>query len=74
MRLLNGLKKTENKMGKKDKEHRKKVAARNQQIKSAQKSYEKLYNEQVAKYIEELKAKAEESVTTESDQSMISSQ
>lgn len=74
MRLLNGLKKTENKMGKKDKEHRKKVAARNQQIKSAQKSYEKLYNEQVAKYIEELKAKAEESGTTESDQSMISSQ
>jgi hypothetical protein len=61
-------------MGKKDKEHRKKVAARNQQIKSAQKSYEKLYNEQVAKYIEELKAKAEESGTTESDQSMISSQ
>lgn len=74
MRLLNGLKKTENKMGKKDKEHRKKVAARNQQIKSAQKSYEKLYNEQVAKYIEELKAKAEESGTTESDQSLISSQ
>ena len=74
MRLLNGLKKTENKMGKKDKEHRKKVEARNQQIKSAQKSYEKLYNEQVAKYIEELKAKAEESGTTESDQSMISSQ
>ena len=74
MRLLNGLKKTENKMGKKDKEHRKKVAARNQQIKSAQKSYEKLYNEQVAKYIEELKAKAEESGTTESDQSMISLQ
>lgn len=61
-------------MGKKDKEHRKKVAARNQQIKSAQKSYEKLYNEQVAKYIEELKAKAEESGTTESDQSLISSQ
>jgi hypothetical protein len=74
MRLLNGLKKIENKMGKKAKEHRKKVAARNQQIKSAQKSYEKLYNEQVTKYIEELKAKAAESGTTESDQSMISSE
>lgn len=61
-------------MGKRAKEHRKKVAVRNQQIKSAQKAYEKLYNEQMMKYIEELKAKAAESGTTESDQSMISPQ
>jgi hypothetical protein len=62
-------------MGKRAKEHRKKVAARNQQIKSAQKAYEKLYNEQMMKYIEDMKAKAAaESGTTESDQSTISAQ
>jgi N-glycosylase/DNA lyase len=62
-------------MGKRSKEHRKKVAARNQQIKSAQKAYEKLYNEQMMKYIEDMKAKAAaESGTTESDQSTISAQ
>jgi uncharacterized membrane protein len=31
-------------MGKREKEHRKKVAARNQKIKGAQRTYEKLYN------------------------------
>lgn len=61
-------------MGKNAKEHRKKVAARNQKIKSAQKAYEKLYNEQMTKYIEELKTKMAESGTTESDQSTISIQ
>jgi hypothetical protein len=62
-------------MGKRAKEHRKKVAARNQQIKSAQKAYEKLYNEQMMKYVEEMRAKAAaESGTTESDQSTISTQ
>jgi hypothetical protein len=62
-------------MGKRAKEHRKKVAARNQQIKSAQKAYEKLYNEQMMKYVEEMRAKAAaESGTTESDQSTISAQ
>jgi hypothetical protein len=61
-------------MGVRKKEHRKKVAARNQKIKSAQKAYEKLYNEQIKKYIEELKAKATESGITESDQSTISEQ
>lgn len=74
MRLLNGLKKTESKMGKKAKEHRKKVASRNQKIKSAQKAYEKLYNEQMTKYIEEMRAKMAESGNTESDQSTISAQ
>jgi hypothetical protein len=61
-------------MGKKEKEHRKKVATRNQKIKSAQKAYQKLYDEQMTKYIEELRAKAAESGATESDQSMISPQ
>ena len=61
-------------MGKNAKEHRKKVAARNQKIKSAQKAYEKLYNEQMTKYIEDLKAKMSESGATESDQSTISLQ
>jgi len=61
-------------MGVRKKEHRKKVAARNQKIKSAQKAYEKLYNEQIKKYIEELKTKATESGITESDQSTISEQ
>jgi hypothetical protein len=62
-------------MGKRAKEHRKKVAARNQQIKSAQKAYEKLYNEQMMKYVEEMRAKAAaESGTTESDQSTIPAQ
>jgi len=62
-------------MGKRAKEHRKKVVARNQKIKSAQKAYEKLYNEQMMKYVEEMRAKAAaESGTTESDQSTISVQ
>lgn len=61
-------------MGKNAKEHRKKVAARNQKIKSAQKAYQKLYNEQMTKYIEELRAKAAESGMTETDQSTISPQ
>lgn len=62
-------------MGKRAKEHRKKVVARNQKIKSAQKAYEKLYNEQMMKYVEEMREKAAaESGTTESDQSTISVQ
>lgn len=61
-------------MGKKEKDHRKKVLARNQKIVSMKKTYEKLYNEQISKYIEELKSKTEESGTTESDQSMVSPQ
>lgn len=46
-------------MGKKDKEHRKKVAARNQKIKGAQRTYEKMYNEQMKKYLEDLRTKYE---------------
>lgn len=61
-------------MGKKEKDHRKKVLARNQKIVSMKKTYEKLYDEQISKYIEELKSKTEESGKTESDQSMVSPQ
>jgi deoxyadenosine/deoxycytidine kinase len=46
-------------MGKKDKEHRKKVAARNQKIKGVQRTYEKMYNEQMKKYLEDLRGKYE---------------
>jgi DNA-binding FrmR family transcriptional regulator len=45
-------------MGKKAKEHRKKVAARNQQIKAAQNAYQKMMNEQMQKYLADLREKA----------------
>lgn len=45
-------------MGKKEKEHRKKVAARNQKIKSAQKAYQKMMNEQMQKYLADLRESA----------------
>jgi len=41
-------------MGKRAKEHRKKVLKRNNQIKSAQKIYEKMYNEVMTKQLEAL--------------------
>ena len=52
-------------MGKREKEHRKKVAARNQKIKGAQRTYEKLYNEQLKKYLEDLKEQASTGTTEE---------
>jgi hypothetical protein len=45
-------------MGKKAKEHRKKVAARNQQIKAAQNAYQKMMNEQMQKYLADLRENA----------------
>lgn len=45
-------------MGKKAKEHRKKVAARNQQIKAAQNAYQKMMNEQMQKYLADLRESA----------------
>ncbi len=45
-------------MGKKTKEHRKKVAARNQQIKAAQNAYQKMMNEQMQKYLADLRENA----------------
>ena len=44
-------------MGKKEKEHRKKVAARNQKLKIEQNSFQKLYTESIKSQIEEMKKK-----------------
>ena len=54
-------------MGKKAKEHRKKVAARNQKLKGQQNAMQKLFNESMRQQIEELKKQreAEMSGTTE---------
>ena len=54
-------------MGKKAKEHRKKVAARNQRLKSQQNAMQKLFNESMRQQIEALKQQreAEMSGTTE---------
>lgn len=46
-------------MGKKDKEHRKKVEARNQRIKSQQSSIQKLFNEAMKQQLEKLKEQKE---------------
>ena len=42
-------------MGKREKEHRKKVAKRNQKIDQAQKIYKKMYNEMMIKEIERVR-------------------
>lgn len=46
-------------MGKKAKEHRKKVAARNQRIKTQQTAMQKLFNETMKQQLEELKKQRE---------------
>ena len=46
-------------MGKKEKEHRKKVAARNLKIKAEQSAMQKFMNESMKKQIEELRKKYE---------------
>ena len=45
-------------MGKNAKEHRKKVAARNQKVKATQNAYQKLMNEQMQKYLDNLRESA----------------
>ena len=45
-------------MGKNEKEHRKKVAARNLKLKAEQNAFQKLFNESMKAQIEELKKKA----------------
>lgn len=42
-------------MGKREKEHRKKVAKRNQKIDQAQKIYKRMYNEMMTKEIERVR-------------------
>lgn len=46
-------------MGKAKKEHRKKVAARNQRIKSEQTAMQKMFNESIKQQLEELKKQRE---------------
>jgi hypothetical protein len=46
-------------MGKREKEHRKKVAARNQKVKTQQNAMQKLFNESMRKQLEELKKERE---------------
>jgi len=56
-------------MGKKAKEHRKRVQKRNDRIKSEQKRYEKMMNDVMTKQIEMMKQKFEESQVTENNES-----
>lgn len=60
-------------MGKKDKEHRKRVQARNNQLKGLEKTYQKMYQEvmksQLERLVEEHKAKT--SGETESGETTI---
>ena len=46
-------------MGKAKKEHRKKVAARNQKLKAQQNTIQKLFNESMRQQLEELKKQRE---------------
>ncbi len=52
-------------MGKRDKEHRKKVEARNQRLKSQQNAMQKLFNESMRQQIEELKKQREAEMSGE---------
>lgn len=52
-------------MGKRTKEHRKKVAARNQRLVNERRVFDKQMDESVKKYIEDLKSKMEQSGQTE---------
>lgn len=52
-------------MGKRAKEHRKKVAARNQKIKGQQNAMQKLFNESMRKQLEELKKQREAEMSGE---------
>jgi hypothetical protein len=52
-------------MGKRTKEHRKKVAVRNQRLVNERRVFDKQMDESVKKYIEDLKEKMEQSGQTE---------
>jgi hypothetical protein len=60
-------------MGKRDKDHRKRVQARNNQLKGAEKMYQKMYQEVMKKQIEQLVAehKTKTSGETETDETTI---
>jgi hypothetical protein len=52
-------------MGKKDKEHRAKVAKRNKKIQQAQKVYQRMYSEMMMKEIERIKTSQSGDTPTE---------
>ena len=60
-------------MGKRDKDHRKRVQARNNQLKGAEKMYQKMYQEVMKKQLEQLVAEHKEKKTgeTETDETTI---
>lgn len=61
-------------MGKRAKEHRKRVQKRNDRIKSEQKHYEKMMNDVMTKQIEAMKQKIDESQPTENNESQTTEQ
>ena len=61
-------------MGKRAKEHRKRVQKRNDKIKSEQKRYEKMMNDVMTKQIEAMKQKIDESQPTENNESQTTEQ
>ena len=61
-------------MGKRAKEHRKRVQKRNDRIKSEQKRYEKMMNDVMTKQIETMKQKIDESQPTENNESQTTEQ
>ena len=61
-------------MGKRAKEHRKRVQKRNDRIKSEQKRYEKMMNDVMTKQIEAMKQKIDESQPTENNESQTTEQ
>ena len=54
-------------MGKRDKEHRKRVQARNNQLKGAEKMYQKMYQEVMKKQLEQLIAEHKEKTSGETE-------
>ena len=56
-------------MGKRAKEHRKKVAVRNQKIKGAQKKYQEFMNGKMTEYLKEMKEKGQQEIETPTTQS-----
>jgi hypothetical protein len=61
-------------MGKRAKEHRKRVQKRNDRIKSEQKRYEKMMNDVMTKQIETMKQKIDESQPTENNENQTTEQ
>ena len=54
-------------MGKRDKEHRKKVAARNQRIKTEQSAMQRLFNEAMKQQLEKFKEQKESEMSGDTE-------